>query len=78
MYKNLFLIFSFLFFSQVAFSADEVDYNKPFDEIKSQVSDFDQRHSLMPVDIKPISKVVPESENSTSEPLPESSFLSFD
>ena len=31
---------------------DKVDYNKPFPEIKEQVSAFDTRHSLMPVEEK--------------------------
>ena len=31
---------------------DKVDYNKPFPEIKEQVSSFDSRHSLMPVEEK--------------------------
>ena len=47
MKKSLLIIFSMLVVSSNVFSADKVDYNKPFDEIKEQVSDFDQRHSLM-------------------------------
>lgn len=54
MKKSLLIIFSMLVVSSNVFSADKVDYNKPFDEIKEQVSDFDQRHSLM--SLKSISK----------------------
>ena len=57
MYKFLFMAVSFLTVSSVAFSADGIDYNKPFDEIKDQISEFDQRHSLMPVEVKPVKNV---------------------
>ena len=63
MNKTLLMTFSFLIIPQVVFSADNVDYNKPFNEIKEQLSDFDQRHSLMPVEIKPVQKTAPVVEN---------------
>ena len=67
MNKTLLITFSFLLVPHIAFSADAVDYNKPFDEIKGQVSDFDQKHSLMPLEIKPISQSVVVNESNAGE-----------
>ncbi len=51
MKKILFLCAEIIFVSCATF-AQTVDYNKPFDEIKSQISSFDSRHSLMPIEQK--------------------------
>lgn len=50
-------IFKFLFLfvvcvSSVGYSADAIDYDKPFNEIQEQISSFDSRHSLMPQEVK--------------------------
>ncbi len=71
MNKILLLMFSFLLVSEGAFSADNVDYAKSSNESKEQISDFDQRHSLMPVESKFI-------ENNTSLSSNTSSFVKND
>ena len=53
----IFKFFIFVFFLIIGFplslwAEDKVDYDKPFPEIKEQVSSFDSRHSLMPVEEK--------------------------
>lgn len=65
MNKILLFTLSLLSLSQNVFAEDKVDYNKPFDEIKDQVSDFDHRHSLMPVEVKSVAG----SATSDIEPL---------
>ena len=62
MNKILLIMFSFLIVSESAFSADDINSG----EGKEQISDFDQRHSLMPVEVKTIEK----NDNSYTESLP--------
>ena len=48
--KNILFLLSFMFINSIniVYANDNIDYDKPFDEIKNNISDFSARHSLMP------------------------------
>ena len=52
MFKKLLFLSYVLCASFVCKAKTVVDYDKPYDEIKEQLSSFDSRHSLMPVEAK--------------------------
>lgn len=66
MNKILLFIFSFLLVSESVFSADNADYGRSSDDGKEQISDFDQRHSLMPVETKFVEKNIDSGAESSS------------
>ncbi len=56
-------IIGVLVFPSVLFAQQKIDYDKPYDQIKSQISSFQDRHSLMPM---PVEENIVENNNQTN------------